>query len=302
MDSDESDFYGEDDGIVPELEERIARFDVDEWAEGYRLNPARPRKSATRVADGSSHLHNPYAGVPYAWQLTETLDDFLTRLPPATTSQADVPWIYICNPYLPGVPKAESDGAQHKGEGNGDEAPVQRESDIRLVVEAGMERLQLARSFLEEFSTMNKSKAVVEREATKARQHAVSDILELAHAAKVRAGKWMIFCTTQEVDEVWEIVARATAANQLGIAAKVAPKPVEEIIRKDRLICVYTSDFKDKADVGRVLKKLRELKLVEAKGRAVYYKPDAFTYIGIGYGNPWGIKASLYSSWDKFPN
>jgi hypothetical protein len=86
----------------------------------------------------------------------------------------------------------------------------------------------------------------------------------------------MIFCTTQEVDEVWEIVARATAANQLGIAAKVAPKPVEEIIRKDRLICVYTSDFKDKADVGRVLKKLRELKLVEAKGRAVYYKPGTF--------------------------
>lgn len=83
----------------------------------------------------------------------------------------------------------------------------------------------------------------------------------------------MLFCPPDEVNEVWEIVAKATANNELGIAAKVAPKPEDEDPRKDRLICVYTTDFRDKADVGRVLQKLRELRLVEARGRPIYYKP-----------------------------
>lgn len=72
---------------------------------------------------------------------------------------------------------------------------------------------------------------------------------------------------------MWELVAKATANNELGIAAKVAPRSPFEDQRKDRIICVYTADFNDKADVGRVLQRLRELRLVETKGRLVYYKP-----------------------------
>lgn len=83
----------------------------------------------------------------------------------------------------------------------------------------------------------------------------------------------MLFCSPAEVNDVWEMVAKATANNELGLAAKVAPKPVDESPRKDRLICVYTADFRDRADVGRVLQKLRELRLVEARGRPIYYKP-----------------------------
>ena len=89
----------------------------------------------------------------------------------------------------------------------------------------------------------------------------------------------MIFCPPAEVNEVWEIVARATARNELGIAAKVAPKPDDEDPRKDRLICIYTTDFRDMDDVGRVLRKLRELRLVEAKGRLIYYKPGMLANI-----------------------
>ena len=71
-------------------------------------------------------------------------------------------------------------------------------------------------------------------------------------------------------------MAHAVAANELGIAAKVAPKPVDADSRRDRLICIYTADFQDKADVGRVLQRLRELKLVESRSRAIYYKPGQF--------------------------
>lgn len=83
----------------------------------------------------------------------------------------------------------------------------------------------------------------------------------------------MLFIPPIEVNEVWAIVAKATANNELGIAAKVAPRPEGEDRRQDRLICIYTADFRDLEDVGRVVQKLRELKLVEARGRPIYYKP-----------------------------
>lgn len=76
---------------------------------------------------------------------------------------------------------------------------------------------------------------------------------------------------------MWEIVAKATANNELGIAAKVLPRSPLEDPRKDRILCVYTADFRDKTDVGRVLQTLRELRLVEARGRPIYYKPGKLT-------------------------
>ena len=75
------------------------------------------------------------------------------------------------------------------------------------------------------------------------------------------------------MNETWATLAHATANNELGIAAKIAPRPPFEEQRRDRLICVYTADFNDKTDVGRVLQRLRELRLVETRGRVLYYKP-----------------------------
>lgn len=86
----------------------------------------------------------------------------------------------------------------------------------------------------------------------------------------------MLFCSPREVNGTWAVVAKATASNELGIAAKVAPKSEPEDPRRDRLICVYTVDFKDKSDVGRVLQKLRELRLVETRGCPIYYKPGEY--------------------------
>jgi hypothetical protein len=92
----------------------------------------------------------------------------------------------------------------------------------------------------------------------------------------------MLFCTPHEVNEVWAAVAKATAANELGIAAKVAPRMLDEDRRKDRLICVYTSDFRDRTEVGRVLRKLRQLGLVEGNGRHIYYKPGQSSSSKVG--------------------
>lgn len=72
------------------------------------------------------------------------------------------------------------------------------------------------------------------------------------------------------MNAVWAVIAKATAKNELGIAAKVAPD--EGDTRKQRLICVYTEDFTDMKDVSRVLKKMKDLGIFEARGKPVYYK------------------------------
>lgn len=83
----------------------------------------------------------------------------------------------------------------------------------------------------------------------------------------------MLFCTLYEINEVWEIIAKATANNELGIGAKVAVKSSVDR-RVERLICVYTADFSDKKDVTRVAERLKKLGLVNNK--TLYYKPGQF--------------------------
>lgn len=174
--------------------------------------------------------------------------------------------------------------------GNEDEGPEQDGSRLDVVIEGGMERLELLGNFVREVPKFGRPPSTTEREKNKERSQAVLDILHLAHVGKVRAGKvrrlfvttvypltsrrqWMLFCDVLEVNAVWDIVAKATANNELGIAAKVAPRLEQDDSRKDRLICVYTKDFMDKIDVGRVLQRLKELRLADGKSRKIYYKP-----------------------------
>ncbi|UNI17364.1 hypothetical protein JDV02_003710 [Purpureocillium takamizusanense] len=297
MDLDDSDFYGDED-TTQSLQRRVAEFDPSEGFRNQNASTARPPQQ-TNFAEEPSRFHNPYAGVPYAWQLTETVDDFLARLPPLTTEQSgQVPWIFICNPYIPREEKRNGDSGLIKG--NEDEAPTEEGSKVQWVVQGGMERLGILEDVHRMLQEAGKSESFIRQEMYKQRKKAGLDILHLAHAGKVRTGKWLLFCPPAEVNETWAMLANATANNELGIAAKVAPRPASGDERKERLICVYTADFHDKADVGRVLKRLRELRLVESKGRVLYYKPDIYTYVGIAHGNPWGLGASIYSSRDVF--
>ncbi|KAI1848334.1 hypothetical protein JX266_005640 [Neoarthrinium moseri] len=281
--------------MVAELESKVEAFDTDEWW-ALHGSVATPLKLQSRkiTRPESSHFHNAYAGFPYAWQLTETVDDFLGRLPPATTEGSKAgPWIFICNPFIERRSKQEAQNQNVRG--CEDEAPEEDETDLHRFIEGGMERLHLVTDFHGEMNKSTVSPAVRGRERNKAAADATRDILALAHALHVRTGKWMLFCDVHAVNEVWGIVAKATANNELGIAAKVATRS-ELDPRTERLICVYTTDFIDRSDVERVARKLKQLGLVKAYGKPLYYKPDAYTYLGIGSGNPWGFKASIYNT------
>lgn len=69
----------------------------------------------------------------------------------------------------------------------------------------------------------------------------------------------------------------------------------------DRLICIYTEDFTDVVDVRNQLETMANLHLVQRQGgRPIYYKADAYTYLNIYSDNPYGLKASQYTSKDIF--
>lgn len=116
----------------------------------------------------------------------------------------------------------------------------------------------------------------------------------------------MLFPAPEDVNRVWRLVAEAVVDGRLGDTAKVAPAdPPNPFVaapkkQSSHLICVYTKDFSDLEDVKRVLEELIELGLAprNAADRAIYYKADAYTYLGLDSSNAYGLKASLYSSKD----
>ena len=180
-----------------------------------------PTASSDRAPDkpgpGSSHLHNAYAGVPvthhpspriscgcvnlqvranrrrtqYAWQLTETVDDFLARLPPSRTAQTpDTPWIYICNPYIATArPRWPVRACEDEGP-----LPARGAPDLATFCEGGTERLHLASSFIDHCRASaavagGVSRSAVARECAEAGADAGTEILALARALGVRSGK-----------------------------------------------------------------------------------------------------------------
>ncbi|KAJ0115880.1 hypothetical protein J7T55_004049 [Diaporthe amygdali] len=297
MDSD-SDFYGDEEEVAM-LESRAQEFDVQAyWRHSEQTSTVHPGYKKESSSSSSSPakapaLHNPYEGQVSAKQLNETIAAFLARLPPATTDVTpEIPWIYVANPFIP-----------REGGAGTEEAPAESGAQLHTFIEGGGERLGLFGDFLRTVQEKKGGRAstAMSRQITTEREGCVNDVLMLARLMKVRTGKWMLFVEPAFVNDVWERVAQATVKNELGIAAKVAPREERGSV-KERLVCIYTYDFRDKDDIARVLHRLRQLELVRdrAAGKPIYYKADAFTYLGIGYGNPWGMRASLYNSRDIF--
>ena len=127
----------------------------------------------------------------------------------------------------------------------------------------------------------------------------------------------MLFLSPEDLNRVWRIVVEGVINNRLGPAAKVAP---DEGMSGERLICIYTKDFRDKNDIQRVLNELVSvgvsqsesrsdfcemrsiaddtMQVVGQKGRSIHYKSDPYTYLNIyrETAAEYGLQASLYSS------
>ena len=93
-----------------------------------------------------------------------------------------------------------------------------------------------------------------------------------------RGGKWLIFVPTDSVDEVWERIRLAVLQGQLGDSAKVStanPNP-NAADKSKHVICVYTYDSDDVADLRRIRAVLRGLGI----RHRIPYKTDSSTERG----------------------
>jgi hypothetical protein len=106
-----------------------------------------------------------------------------------------------------------------------------------------------------------------------------------------KGGKWLVFADAAEADELWRKIRDATAANDLGIWAKVSTaKALPESDDNRVVIYVSTADWSDEKDVMEIREKLRALGVEKRIG----YKRNIETYQG-EYSEG-GKKVTYYSA------
>lgn len=114
---------------------------------------------------------------------------------------------------------------------------------------------------------------------------------KLARESGLVVGKWLVYVSADQIDDVWQTIASATLKGELGVDAKVATARQASSAGGEYVICVYTENYLNMEDVQRVRDKLRELGFTQR----LYYKPDIYTYLGI-YSKVFpGVRASRYA-------
>ncbi len=246
----------------------------------HESTPAKLKYTAP-PSTASPEPFNPYASVESAYQFHETIEEFINRLRPSeiTLAKSHHPWIWVANPH----------STSHR-----------HDVDIGGFKQAGFQLLETFIRTRKEVEEQNPDKipSSITRILKSERDQLEADIIKLAKQKKVTCGKWMLFPLPRDVDAMWSKIARGTVEARLGCSAKVATDDGNND-KPERLICIYTDDFSDKADVRRVLNEMRELGLVK-NDRAIYYKCDAYTYLDIVSSNEYKIRASMYDSRDMF--
>ncbi|GAD99429.1 hypothetical protein AOR_1_2402174 [Paecilomyces variotii No. 5] len=320
--SDESSFYG-DSYEKERLEELVSDFDVVHYWEKIHPRSLATIQSRAQKADARAAANakvkakaaseqaesdsspapkiEPDASEPSqvirtnprtTRQASESVEEFLSRLPPSMTKAAAPvgPWIYIYNHR-----ENLHSGSVSTLVARGTELLRNYENEKSALE---VEHHKTTTSKTKSSSTAKpRSNAALGRKLVPLRRNLETSLFALARETGVVSGKWMLFPTAEHVDEVWAAVVEATANDELGVAAKVA---TDDESGGGRLVAIYTRDYEDKKDVKRVLEKLVELGLVDrgAAARPIYYKCDAYTYLDIKSTNTYGLKASLYSSRD----
>ncbi|KAL6711627.1 hypothetical protein ACN47E_004561 [Coniothyrium glycines] len=223
-------------------------------------------------------LFNRLEGHADAWQLGESVENFVRRLNPTSLSVLSHHWIWVANPHYDPCEKSTTpDTLEFSERGN---EFLEESLGHRQSIQAQCSR---------------KSKAVLNRELRQESAALQQHITKLAVKTHVLSGKWMLFPKSADVERIWKTIAQGVIDNRLGTIAKVATDNGSA----ERLICVYTKDFRDVNDIVRVLKELDTMGLVSSGGgRCIYYKSDAYTHLELksDTAKQFGLQASLYSS------
>ena len=116
----------------------------------------------------------------------------------------------------------------------------------------------------------------------------LSKVDNLAEHLNVLSGKWLVFASSDEVDDLWEGIVKSTIAGTLGMSAKVSTRDGNDPPR--HVICIKNADYRLLSEVTRIRDELRRLGVV----KPIAYKPDIYTHCRIFTDNSWGIRPSRY--------
>lgn len=275
---------------------------MDDWQSHQRTHPRAapdftadegpPNTTEVAVAGGAVHaeadLYAPYDSIENGRHSTESVNDFLTRVPPVNCPlSATTRWLWVAYPHYRPKPAATSAVSLHNAADDQDQSWQVR---CRAILD---EYQSKADKITDEMA--GKAKGSITRKLNPLRKDIPSRIQKIAKEAGKVCGKWMLFPTEDQVTDTWTSVCKGVLDGRLGHAAKIAAHP-GGAKSTGRLVCVYTQDFSDVEDVRRVLFELVDMGLVPAEGYGIHYKCDAYTALGIESGNDYGIKASIYSS------
>lgn len=89
------------------------------------------------------------------------------------------------------------------------------------------------------------------------------------------SGKWLIFVDATAVNTVWKKIKKATETGLLGSASKVSTAKAgdQNNSASQRVICVFTYNYKDEEDVLRIRQQLVDLGITQK----IPYKSDLQT-------------------------
>jgi len=128
------------------------------------------------------------------------------------------------------------------------------------------------------------------RVSGKIKMDCVNAIQETARQQHLIHGMWMLWLESDQADEKWQEIARATAQGKLGCKSQI--KPSKTTASYESIVClIHTKDFEDKDDIRRVLMALQDLGFTLRSG----YKPEVFTLLGIKSNNEWRLPSTIYS-------
>lgn len=123
----------------------------------------------------------------------------------------------------------------------------------------------------------------------------LESLTTIAREHRATIGKWMIWTRTgEEVDDLWKTVAGGVVDGSIGpvcrsdVAAKVSPNDGSG----QNVICVYNDDFADDEEVRELERTLRAAGI----RKALRYKPDIYSQLGVYRNNRWGLRPTIYES------
>lgn len=114
-----------------------------------------------------------------------------------------------------------------------------------------------------------------------------------AGAGLSRSGNWLIYPTCGRAVRVWRAIASAVRDRDFW-DAKI-PVTQARVLEGRHIVCVYTSDFCNTADVRDAAIKLVKRGVVNE--RTIFYKPDVMTLEGVysdtGAASIFGLREAL---------